>query len=94
MLAMGKINLACKRWRYDPPQYRGNIMHVVVIGWLYVVVMISVVSDSVLKGVVRFLFLGAIPVGLWMWFSIQKRRRQIEAAENEAAQAAREDAPR
>lgn len=69
-------------------------MHVLVIGWLYVVVMISVVSDSVLKGIVRFVFLGVIPVGLWMWFTIQKRRRQLEAAQNEAAQAAREDAPR
>jgi chorismate-pyruvate lyase len=61
-------------------------MHVLVIGWLYVVVMISVVSDSVLKGMVRFIFLGAIPIGLWMWFTIQKRRRQIEAAKIEAAQ--------
>jgi type VI protein secretion system component VasK len=66
-------------------------MHVVVIAWLYVVVMISVVSDSVLKGMVRFIFLGAIPVGLWMWFTIQKRRRQIAATKLEAAQAERED---
>jgi hypothetical protein len=69
-------------------------MHVVVIGWLYVVVMISVVSDSVLKGIVRFLFLGAIPVGLWMWFTIQKRRRQIAAAESKAVQAEQEDSAR
>jgi hypothetical protein len=69
-------------------------MHVVVIGWLYVVVMISVVSDSVLKGIVRFLFLGAIPVGLWMWFTIQKRRRQIAAAESEAVQAEQADSAR
>lgn len=68
-------------------------MHVLVIGWLYVVVMISVVSDSVLKGIVRFVFLGVIPVGLWMWFTIQKRRRQLEAAKEEAAHAERDDAP-
>jgi uncharacterized membrane protein len=70
----------------------GDEMHVVVIGWLYVVVMIAVVSDSLLKAFVRFFFLGALPVGLWMWFTIQKRRRQIEAAKLEAAQADREDA--
>jgi hypothetical protein len=58
-------------------------MHVVLMGWLYVVVMISVVSDSVLKGVIRFVFLGAIPVGLWMWFTVQKRRRRVEAARTE-----------
>ncbi len=66
-------------------------MHVLVIGWLYVVIMISIVSESVLKGVVRFLFLGVIPVGLWMWFTLQKRRRQMEAAKLEAAQAERDD---
>jgi chorismate-pyruvate lyase len=66
-------------------------MHVVLIAWLYVVVMISVVSDSLLKGIVRFLFLGAIPLGLWMWFNLQRRRRQLEAAQNEATQAERED---
>lgn len=69
-------------------------MHVLVIGWLYVVVMISVVSESLLKGIVRFVFLGVIPVGLWMWFTIQKRRRQLEAAQTEATQAADEDAPK
>ncbi len=66
-------------------------MHVLVIGWLYVVIMISIVSESVLKGVVRFLFLGVIPVGLWMWFTIQKRRRPSEAAKLDAAQTERED---
>ncbi|MGL4231435.1 MAG: hypothetical protein ACRCWJ_08715 [Casimicrobium sp.] len=59
-------------------------MHVIVIGWLYVVCMIAVVSDSVLKGLIRFFFLGAIPVGLWMWLSFRKAKRRNE----EAAQAA------
>ncbi len=55
-------------------------MHVIVIGWLYVVVMIAVVSDSLLKGLIRFFFLGAIPVGLWMWVSFRRRHRRSEAA--------------
>jgi hypothetical protein len=54
------------------------LMHVIVIGWIYVVLMISVVSDSLLKGVIRFLFLGAFPVGLWMWMSFRKAKRRRE----------------
>jgi Flp pilus assembly protein TadB len=80
-----------ERGGYDLAQHKGSVMHVLMIGWLYVVVMISIVSESVLKGVVRFVFLGAIPVGLWMWFTIQKRRRQMEAAKLEAAQTERDD---
>jgi type VI protein secretion system component VasK len=61
-------------------------MHVVVIAWLYVVVMISVVSDSVLKGVVRFIFLGAIPVGLWMWMTIRRRQREQAMAQEPSSE--------
>jgi hypothetical protein len=50
-------------------------MHVIVIGWVYVVFMIAVVSDSVLKGFVRFFFLAVVPVGLWMWMSWRKNTR-------------------
>jgi hypothetical protein len=66
-------------------------MHVVVIAWIYVVLMISVVSDSLLKGVIRFLFLGAIPVGLWMWMSFRRAKRRIEDAP-QAAQPPSEEA--
>jgi hypothetical protein len=48
-------------------------VHIFVIGWLYVVIMISIVSDSILKGVLRFLILGALPCGLYFWFALRKR---------------------
>jgi hypothetical protein len=66
-------------------------MHILVIGWIYVVFMISVVSDSVAAGLARFFFLGVIPVGLWAWMSLRKaKRRNEDAAQNVVT---REDAP-
>ena len=57
-------------------------MYVIAIGWLYVVVMIAAVSDSVLKGIIRFIFLGALPVGLLLWFKLLRyRAREAEQAQ-------------
>ena len=54
-------------------------MYVIAIGWLYVVVMIAAVSDSLLKGIIRFVFLGALPVGLLLWFKLMRyRAREAE----------------
>jgi type VI protein secretion system component VasK len=82
MLAMGRIkffvahNLSLHDHRTAP-----FIVYIIVIAWLYVIIMIAVVSDSVLKGVVRFLFLGALPVGLWFWMTMRRRRRVNEVSE-------------
>ena len=46
--------------------------------------MIAAVSDSLLKGIIRFVFLGALPVGLLLWFKLMRYR----AREAERAQAA------
>jgi hypothetical protein len=59
--------------------YRSAV-YIVLIAWLYVVIMIAIVSDSILKGVIRFLFLGALPTGLWLWMSL-RRRRAVTASE-------------
>lgn len=61
-------------------------MYIIAIAWVYVVVMIAVVSDSWLKGIVRFVFLGAIPIGMLIWLTVRRRRgrmaREAEAAAN------------
>jgi hypothetical protein len=62
---------------------RLHIVHIFVIGWLYVVIMIAIVSDSILKGVLRFLLLGALPCGLYFWFMLRRRTAERDAA-NEA----------
>ena len=57
-------------------------MYVIAIGWLYVVVMIAAVSDTLLKGIIRFVFLGALPVGLLLWVKLMRyRARQAERAQ-------------
>ena len=54
-------------------------VYVIAIGWLYVVTMIAAVSDSLLKGVIRFVFLGALPVGLLLWVKLMRyRTREAE----------------
>ena len=59
-----------------------NNVYVIAIGWLYVVTMIAAVSDSLLKGVIRFVFLGALPVGLLLWVKLMRyRARQAERAQ-------------
>lgn len=55
-------------------------MYIIAIAWLYVVVMIAAVSDSILKGVIRLLFLGILPVGLWLWIAARRHRNRMEAA--------------
>lgn len=58
------------------------MMYIVAIGWLYVVMMMAAVSDSLLKGVIRFVFLGALPVGLLLWVKLMRyRTREAERAE-------------
>lgn len=59
-------------------------MYIIAIAWLYVVVMIAVVSDSILKGVIRLLFLGVLPVGLWLWMSVRRHRNRVAQAAEEA----------
>jgi hypothetical protein len=59
-------------------------VYIIVIAWLYFVIMIAVVSDSILKGVVRFLFLGVLPVGLWFWMTMRRRQRLNETAASES----------
>jgi hypothetical protein len=58
-------------------------MIIVAIGWLYVVMMIAAVSDSLLKGVIRLLFLGVLPVALLLWIKLKGYRARAEAADAE-----------
>ena len=58
-------------------------MIIVAIGWLYVVLMMAAVSDSLLKGIIRLLFLGILPVGLLLWIKLRQYRARVEAAESD-----------
>ena len=62
------------------------VMIIVAIGWLYVVMMIAAVSDSLLKGIIRLLFLGVFPVGLLLWIKLRGYRARAAAADEEKSE--------
>lgn len=49
---------------------------IIVIGWLYVTVLIAANESSIFLGIISFLFYGALPCGLILYFSGSRIRRQ------------------
>lgn len=58
---------------------------IIVIGWLYVTVLIAANEPSVVAGIVSFLFYGALPCGLILYFAGSKVRRQRQRFREEMA---------
>ncbi len=55
-------------------------MYIVAIGWLYVVMMMSITETSVIAGVMTFLFYGLIPLAIFLWlFGTPQRKRSMAA---------------
>jgi hypothetical protein len=55
-------------------------MYIVAIGWLYVVLMMSLTERSAVAGVVTFLLYGVAPLALFLWiFGTPARRRRKQA---------------
>jgi len=51
-------------------------MHIIAIAWLYVVVMIAVVSDTLWIGVLHFTLLGALPLAVVLALGRLRRQRR------------------
>lgn len=49
---------------------------IIVIGWLYVTILIAANEPSVVAGIISFMFYGALPCGLLLYFAGSKVRRQ------------------
>ena len=68
-------------------------MFIVAIGWIYVVLMMSITETTAVAGVMTFILYGLVPVALLLYISggrqrkrrrasaEQERQRQAEAAE-------------
>ena len=56
-------------------------MYIVAIGWLYVVLMMSVSETSVVAGVMTFFWYGLMPVALLLWLMGRPSRRKTSLAE-------------
>ncbi len=55
-------------------------MYIIAIGWIYVVLMMSITETSVTAGVMTFLLYGILPLGviLYLLNTPERRRRRAE----------------
>jgi hypothetical protein len=62
-------------------------MHIAAVGWIYVVLMMAITEDSVVAGIMTFLFYGVLPVAIIMYLAgtgnRKRRRAQEQAASHE-----------
>ena len=78
-----------------------NSMFIVAIGWIYVVLMMSITETTVVAGVMTFVLYGLVPVALLLYISGGRKRKRRRAAEQherqrqaaESGQAAGEQPP-
>ena len=56
-------------------------MYLIAIAWLYVALLAAVTDNSVMGGVLTFIFYGLAPMALFLWLfgTPTRRRRQREA---------------
>ncbi len=52
-------------------------MYIVAIGWAYVILMMAVTSNSLIKGLMVVFFLGVLPIGLFIYVADASRRRSM-----------------
>ena len=50
-------------------------MYIIAIGWAYVILMVVATSSSVIKGLGIFLFLGVVPLLLFIYIADAPQRR-------------------
>lgn len=56
-------------------------MYIVAIGWLWVVLMMSLTETSVTAGILTFFFYGLAPLALFLWLAgtpDRRRRRSVK----------------
>lgn len=55
-------------------------MYIVAIGWAYVILMMAVTASSVGKALAILIFLGALPLALFVYVADRPRRRRRSMA--------------
>lgn len=60
-------------------------MFIVVTGWLYVVLMMSITEDSVIAGIMTFLLYGVLPLSIILYLTGGQRRRRNRALNKKQA---------
>jgi hypothetical protein len=58
-------------------------MHIIAVGWMYVVLMMSITEESVIAGIMTFLLYGVLPLAIFLYITGSgRRKRRRAAAEN------------
>ena len=65
---------------------------IIVIGWLYVTILVAANEPTILSGIISFLFYGALPCGLLLYFAGSKVRRERQRYKELMAEKNRRDA--
>lgn len=55
-------------------------MYIVAIGWIYVVLMMSIAEDSVIAGIMTFLLYGVVPLTIILYLTGGRERRRKRAS--------------
>lgn len=69
-------------------------MYIVAIGWIYVVLMMSITETSVTAGVMTFSLYGILPLGviLYLMHAPERRRKRKEMEKRHIAESGSQDA--
>ena len=61
-------------------------MYIVAIGWAYVILMMAITSSTIGKAVAILIFLGVIPLGLFVLIFGRPKRRSMPVTDKETHQ--------
>lgn len=64
-------------------------IYIVAIGWIYVVLMMSVTERSAIAGIATFILYGAFPLSIILYVMDAPRRRKVRKLREEQARNAR-----
>ncbi len=53
-----------------------SLVLIIVIGWLYVTILVAANEPTITSGIISFLFYGALPCGLLLYFAGSRVRRE------------------
>lgn len=67
-------------------------MYIVAIGWAYVIVMMAITASSIGKALAILVFLGLVPLALFVFVFGKPRRRSVPASDKIAHQTDTTDA--
>ena len=66
-------------------------MHIVAIGWIYVVLMMAITEHSIVAGIMTFLMYGVIPLAIILYLTGSKQRRRNQSSKKNPVVKSNED---